>query len=99
MPIGPNSAGDKHERDENAAPAAIDGEGDAKLTPDGAAEAAKEPTAKKQKVGEGQDAPKKRGPGRPKKGDGTGPGPAPKKKQPTPRSTEGIGSRTRSRAN
>lgn len=48
-----------------------------------------------EKPAEAGDPPAKRGPGRPKKADGNKKA---AKKQPTPRSTEGIGSRTRSRA-
>ncbi|KLJ11011.1 hypothetical protein EMPG_13700 [Blastomyces silverae] len=88
------SAGDKHERDDAA---------------DKAAQAPKdEPATKKQKsdaepskesngtqANTATNGEKKRGPGRPKKSEGsakTG------KKTPKPRATEGIGSRTRSRA-
>lgn len=49
---------------------------------------------KEEEKADGVKAPEKKKAGRPKKGDGA---PSKQKKEPTPRSTDGIGSRTRSR--
>ncbi|PGH35170.1 hypothetical protein GX50_01982 [[Emmonsia] crescens] len=88
------SAGDKHERDD-AAEKATQAPKDEPATKKQKTDAEPSKTANGTQAKAATNGDKKRGPGRPKKSEGSG---KTEKKAPKPRATEGIGSRTRSRA-